>query len=46
MFGSFFRNGIPPVDKRLRAQAAVLAAAAVADMPLDIRARSWVGCDA
>ena len=25
MFGSLFRNGIPPVDKRLRSQAAVLA---------------------
>jgi len=46
MFGSFTRTEIPLADEKLRAQAAQLAAAAVADRPLDIRARSWMGFDA
>jgi len=46
MFGSFSHANIPQEDERLRAEAARLAAEVAADMPLDLRARSWMGFDA
>lgn len=46
MFASFSHAEIPQEDERLRATATELAAAAVADMSLDKRARSWMGFDA
>jgi len=46
MFTSFARAEIPQEDESLRAQAAELAAAVVANTPLNQRARSWMGFDA
>ncbi len=46
MFSSFALSDIPEADEALRARARDLAAQAVANMPMDRRARSWMGFDA
>src|SRR3546814_14974454 len=46
MFSSFSLSDIPGADEEFRSRARDLAASAVANMPMDRRARSWMGFDA
>lgn len=46
MFSSFSLSDIPGADEEFRWRARDLAASAVANMPMDRRARSWMGFDA
>lgn len=46
MFDSFNLAALPPEDEALREPLRALIAQAIADMPIDCRARSWQGFDA
>lgn len=46
MFDSLILSAIPPEDEAIRPELRALIHGAIADMPIDRRARSWVGFDA